>query len=80
MTHFWGAQAIVERLGLKNVKSFYLAFAQGKAFAFKRAAPRNPCRRIWYSNSDLIGRCELAQVRLQLNQILAKKDTEDNSR
>ena len=75
MTHFWGAKAITERLGLRNVKSFYYAFQQGRVFAFKRADPRNPCRRVWYSNSDLIGRCELAQVRLQLNQCLAKKET-----
>ena len=73
MQHYWGRQAIVERLGLRDVKSFLLAFKQGRVFAYKRRDPRFPCRIMWYSNSDMMARCELAQHRVQWEDFMAKQ-------
>ncbi len=72
--HFWGAAAIAQRMGLRNVKSFYRAYEQGRVFAFKRVDPKKPYRRMWYSNSDLMARCELAQVKFQLEEFRARKN------
>ena len=71
--HYWGAQAIAHRMGLRNPKSFLHAYKQGRAFAFKRPDPRFPCRIMWYSNSDLMARCELQQCRVQLEDFMAKQ-------
>ena len=74
MEHFWGAAAITRRHGLRNVKSFYRALEQGRVFAFKRIDPTHPHRRVWYSNSDLMARCELLQAKHQWEAYRARKD------
>ncbi len=74
MEHFWGIEAITRRLGLRNPKSFYRAYKQGRVFAFKRAFPRSPFRRVWYSNSELMARCELIQCKFSLEEFRAKQN------
>ena len=71
MEHYWGAQAITERLGLRNLKSFHRYYARGWVFAFKRRDPRNPRRIMWYSNSDLMARCELIRCQYERNEFQA---------
>ena len=62
---FWGIKSIVQCLGLQNSESFYRAYEQGRVFAFKRIDPNHPHHRMWYTNLDLMARCELAQAKLQ---------------
>ncbi len=71
--HFWSAKNIAKRLGYSTANSFHRAYRQGRVLAFKRRDPRDPRRTLWYSNSDMMARCELAQHKLQWEEFLAKQ-------
>ncbi len=71
--HFWGALSITHRLGLRDIKSFHRYYARGWVFAFKRRDPRNPRRIMWYTNSDLMAKCEIARCQFQLKEFLDKQ-------
>jgi len=75
LEHYWGAREIARRLGYRNEKSFYRAWRQGRVLAFKRRDPRDPRRTLWYSNSDMMARCELAQHLVQWEEFLATQRT-----
>ena len=72
--HLWGAGKIARAMGYKNVKSFYLAFAQGRVFAYKRRDPRDSRRMAWYSNSALITLHQLTLVKQQRDRWLAERE------
>ena len=74
MQHYWGSLAIARRLGYRNPKSFYLAFQQGRVFAYKRRDPRDPRRMAWYSNETLIMLHEVALAKQQREVWLAERD------
>jgi hypothetical protein len=74
MFYFWGSRAIARRLGYKNPKSFLLAYAQGRVFAYKRRDPRDSRRVTWYSNEALIQLHELTLVKQQHEVWLAERD------
>lgn len=74
MQHFWGRLSIARRLGYKNAKSFYLAYQQGRVFAYKRRDPRDPRRMAWYSNETLITLHEVALAQQQREIWLAERD------
>ena len=77
MEHYWGRQAIAERLGYRNAKSFDRAYRQGRVFAYKRRDPRDPRRTLWYSNSQLMAQCEFALHRVQWEEFRAKQRAND---
>jgi hypothetical protein len=72
--HLWGIRAIARRLGYKNPKSFYLAYAQGRVFAYKRRDPRDSRRVAWYSNEGLIQLVELTLAKQQREVWLAERE------
>jgi hypothetical protein len=74
LVHFWGIRSIARRLGYKNPKSFYLAYEQGRVFAYKRRDPRDSRRVAWYSNEGLILLHELALAKQQREVWLAERE------
>ncbi len=74
MIHFWGAHAIAQRLGFKNVKSFYLAYAQGRVAAYRRRDPKDSRRVLWYSNESLFLMCELSMAKQQHERWRAEQE------
>ncbi len=69
MIHFWGAAQIAERLGYRNIKSFYRAYYRGQIPAYRRRDPRNPKRLIWYSSEAmvLLGEMTMAKRQFEAN-------------
>lgn len=80
MTHFWGGPAIARRLGYRNVKSFYRAYAEGRVFAYKRRDPRDSRRTLWYSNETLILTAELALVQRHRGEWEARREEKRSAR
>jgi len=69
MTHYWGAKAIVERLGYKNPSSLYDLKRRVGAPCYIRADPRNPRRRMQYASEAMILAWELARSRLDTDRL-----------
>jgi hypothetical protein len=72
--HLFGSRAIAIRLGFKNPKSFYLAYEQGRVFAYKRRDPRDSRRVCWYSNESLITLHEVTLAKRQREVWLAERE------
>ncbi len=78
--HFWGAKKIARRLGYSTANSFHRAYRQGRVLAFKRRDPRDGRRTCWYSNSDMMAQCEVAQHKLQWEEFLAAQQALGDNR
>jgi hypothetical protein len=72
MEHHWGADAIARRLGLRNRKAIPRYIEQYALPAYLRADPRNPLRRLYYSNAALIAAWEMARAALFREQLKAE--------
>ena len=63
MQHYWGAAAIMARLGIRSHQTLYRWIDQQGLPVCLRAKPRSPCRRQLYSNEHLILAWELEMCR-----------------
>lgn len=71
MTHYWGAQAICERIGYSSAKRLPDLIRRLGVPAFKRRRPKRPGMP-WYSNSELVLTWELARVRQTRETLIAQ--------
>jgi hypothetical protein len=74
MEHYWRADAIARRLGLRNRKVVPRYIARYGLPAYLRVDPRNPLRRLYYSNSALITAWELSHAALFREQLSARHE------
>ena len=72
MTHYWGAKAIVERIGLRDATRLPHLIKQCGLPAFLRRTPGH-LRSCYYANESMITAWELAKG-LQYRQILLAKE------
>jgi hypothetical protein len=59
LIHYWGAQAIVERAGLKTANRLPEFILRYRIPAYKRTNPKMPCNLIFYSNESLMSRWDI---------------------
>lgn len=74
MTHYWGAKAIVERIGLRDATRLPSLIKRWGLPAFLRRAPGH-LRNTYYSSESAITAWEIARC-LQHRQILLAKEEE----
>lgn len=72
MTHYWGAKAIVERIGLRDATRLPHLIKRWGLPAFLRRTPGH-CRNTYYSSESAITAWEIARG-LQHRQILLAKE------
>lgn len=73
MIHYWGAKAIVERLGLKDARRLPVLIKRQSLPAYRRRMP-GKARTPYYSNSDLILRWEMAKAMAEREHLIAKTE------
>ena len=76
MDHYWGAKAIVERLGLKDARRLPVLITRQSIPAYRRKMP-GKARVPYYSNSDLILRWELAEAMAERERLIAKQEEKE---
>jgi hypothetical protein len=54
MIHYWGAQAIVQRIGLRNSDRISKLIRNTGLPAFYRRDPKRPCCKTYYSDEAMI--------------------------
>lgn len=73
--HYWGAKAIVQRLGLKSPARLPDLIKHQSFPAYRRRLPGRSTSP-YYSNSDLVLRWELSKASHYREQLLAEPDKE----
>ena len=73
MEHYWGAKAILERIGLKNAKRLPFLIKKYHLPAYRRRLP-GKARIPYYSNSEMILRWELSKAQLVREALLSKEE------
>lgn len=76
MNHYWGAKAIVERLGLKDARRLPALIRRQSLPAYRRRMP-GKARTPYYSNSDLILRWELANAMAERERLMAQQQEKE---
>ncbi len=74
MQHYFGARAIVERIGYKRPEQLPRLRARYGVPCFLRADPRNSKRRLYYASEAMIVAWELARASLELQAWIAKRE------
>jgi hypothetical protein len=74
MTHYFGAKAIVERLGLKRAGRLPELKLRLGVPCFLRSDPRCPWRRLYYASESMIAAWELAMARADLERLRSKQE------
>ena len=79
MTHYFGAKAILERLGYKHTAGIGKLKIRHGLPCFLRADPRNSFRKVYYASEQMILAYELARAKLDTDRLRAKEE-ENQSR
>ena len=79
MEHYWGSKAILQRLGLKSFTSLQRLHVLYGLPYYPRTMP-GKCRRMLYSNSELIAAWELSRAAQHREQLKAKLEAGPNPR
>jgi len=74
MQHYWGAQKIVERLGLKRASRLPELKRRLGVPCFLRADPRCPWRRLYYASETMIAAWELAMAKVDTERLHGNQD------
>jgi len=74
MTHYFGAKAILTRLGYKSLKILYRLKMDHGLPCYLKADPRNPRRRMYYASEQMLLAWELAMSTVDRNRLQAKRD------
>jgi len=74
MRHYWGARAIVARLGWKQANRLPELKRRLGVPCFLRPDPRCPWRRLYYASESMIAAWELAMAQADLQRLRAEQD------
>ena len=74
MEHYWGAKAIVQRLGYRDHRHLATLKLKHDLPAFLRPDPRCPWRRLYYSNESLLTLWELAKSKADTERLWAEQE------
>ena len=77
---YWGAQAIVNRLGLRDKTKIRTYILRDGLPAFLRQEPRNPLRKSYYSDETLISAWLMAKAIDYRNELKAQAEQETASK
>lgn len=80
MTHYWGAKAIVERLGLRRASRLPELKLRLGVPCFLRSDPRCPWRRIYYASESMLTAWELAKARADNERLKGELDAKAESK
>jgi hypothetical protein len=72
MHHYWGAKAIVQRLGLKGADRLPHLKLRFGVPCFLRSDPRCPWRRLYYASESMIAAWELAKAKADNERLRAE--------
>jgi hypothetical protein len=72
MTHYWGAKAIVERIGLRDARRLPFLIKRFGLPAFLRRAPGH-CRNTYYISESAVTTWEIARGMQYRETLLAKE-------
>jgi hypothetical protein len=73
MIHYWGAQAIVQRIGLRDARRVAELVRTVGLPAFLRRDPKRPCCRKYYSDEALMSSWLLARATVWRQELIAKE-------
>ena len=73
MQIYWGAKAIVERIGLKDHRRLPYLIKRQALPAFLRHDPKHSTRRSYYSDESLISRWLVMKANVYREELLAKE-------
>lgn len=72
MTHYWGAKAIVERIGLRDPRRLPFLIKRWGLPAFLRRAPGH-CRNTYYTSESAVTAWEITMSKQYRETLLAKE-------
>jgi hypothetical protein len=80
MQHYWGAKAIVERIGYKAPNRLPDLILLYRVPAYKRPNPRNPTNLIFYSNESLISLWEINRASMYYEHVVGESIVKQETR
>jgi hypothetical protein len=80
MQHYFGAQAIVKRLGLKCASRLPELKLRLGVPCFLRSDPRCPWRRLYYSSESMIAAWELAKAKADNERLRTEQEAKTEAK
>lgn len=80
MFHYWGAKAIVARLGYKTPSALADLKIRHGLPCYLRADPRNSFRKIYYASEQMILAWQLAKAKLDTDRLIAKREEKEQTK
>ena len=74
MQHYWGAQAICERIGYKAPNRLPDLIIRYQLPCFKRRSPQKPSFLAYYTNEAMLSKWELARAQRTREDLLFKQE------
>lgn len=77
MTHYWGAKAIVKRLGLRAANRLPELIRRDGVPCFLRSDPRCPWRHTYYASESMITAWELSRGMANRERLRREQDEKE---
>ena len=74
MQHYWGAQAICDRIGYKTPSRLTDLIIRYQLPAYKRHHPQKKCILVYYSNETLLSKWDIARAAQQREQLIQDRN------
>jgi hypothetical protein len=74
MQHYWGAQAICDRIGYRSPARLPDLIIRYQLPSFKRRHPQKHHILVYYSNESMLSKWELARSQRNREQLIAKQN------